>query len=132
MAAQLTPWLPDLDRLKLDNTPFYDILVTGKPKPATSLNSSRRDRTHTLSNTMKNKSAHKFNDLTSEQFREYTFPVSAKGGVVKVRIDAPTHLAVSESGGHRILDAAGMSHYVPAGWVHLAWKAKPGKPNFDF
>jgi hypothetical protein len=70
-----------------------------------SLNFSRRDRTLNLSNTMKNKSAHKFNDLTSEEFREYTFPVSAKGGVVKVRIDAPTHLAVSESGGHHSFDS---------------------------
>jgi hypothetical protein len=81
---------------------------------------------------MNNKSTHKFNDLTSEEFREYTFPAAGRDSAVKVRIEAPTHLAVSASGGHRILDAAGLSHYVPAGWVHLVWKAKPGQPNFDF
>jgi len=74
---------------------------------------------------MNNRSAHKFTDISSEEFREYTFPTG-----LKVRIDAPTDLAVSASGGHRILDAAGMSHYVPPQWVHLTWKAKPGQPNF--
>jgi hypothetical protein len=78
---------------------------------------------------MNNKSEHKFTDISSEEFREYTFP-SGKGPGLTVRIDAPTHLAVSASGGHRILDAAGMSHYVPPQWVHLMWKTKAGQPNF--
>lgn len=73
---------------------------------------------------MNNETAHEFKDISSEAYREYTFA----GGVV--RIEAPTHLHVSKSGGHRLLDAAGFSHYVPSGWIHLRWTAKPGAANF--
>lgn len=78
---------------------------------------------------MKNTSQHKFTDITSEEWREYIFP-TPEGRFVKRRIDNPTHLSVSESGGHRLLDAAGVSHYIPKGWIELAWKAKEGQPNF--
>lgn len=64
-------------------------------------------------------------DISSERYREYRF----LGGDV-VRIEAPLKLNVSESGGHRIFDAEGVSHYVPAGWIHLSWVAKDGEPNF--
>ena len=66
-----------------------------------------------------------FTDISSELWREYQF----LGGDV-VRIDAPLKLNVSESGGHRIFDAAGLSHYVPSGWIHLVWATKDGQPNF--
>jgi hypothetical protein len=72
-----------------------------------------------------NESDLEFADISSEFWREYRFP----GGEV-VRIDEPLKLNVSESGGHRIFDAAGRSHYVPAGWLHLVWEPKEGKPNF--
>lgn len=78
---------------------------------------------------MKNLSKHVFTPIESEEFREYTFP-APQGRFVKVRITKPTHLSVSESGGHRVLDAEGVSHYIPSGWVHLSWKAKEGQPNF--
>lgn len=78
---------------------------------------------------MNNQSKHEFVPIHSEQYREYSFP-AADGRFVKVRINKPTHLAVSGTGGHRILDADGVSHYVPSGWIHLAWKAKEGEPNF--
>ena len=39
-----------------------------------------------------------------------------------VVIDRPVLLNVSESGGHRILDANNVSHYIPAGWKHLYWE----------
>ena len=78
---------------------------------------------------MNNKSRHAFVDISSEEFREYTFP-APQGRFVKVRVSKPTHLSVSESGGHRLLDSEGISHYVPAGWVHLSWKAMEGQPNF--
>ncbi len=78
---------------------------------------------------MDNKSTHTFIDIVSEEYREYTFP-AAQGRFVKIRIAKPTHLSVSESGGHRLLDAEGVSHYIPSGWVHLSWKAKEGQPNF--
>lgn len=68
-----------------------------------------------------------FKPLTDEQWREYTFPSGAK-----VKIEAPQKLNVSKSGGHRVLDGAGVSHYVPAGWIHLCWQVKEGHPPFLF
>lgn len=66
-----------------------------------------------------------FSDISSEQWREYQF----LGGET-IRIDAPLKLNVSESRNHRIFDAHGISHYIPAGWIHLKWKVKDGAPNF--
>jgi len=73
---------------------------------------------------MKNASVNVFVDISSEEWRRYDF---ASG--VPVVIDHPTHLSVSKNG-HRILDAQGISHYIPLSWIHLSWKAKPGQPNF--
>jgi hypothetical protein len=73
---------------------------------------------------LRNESDNKFTDISSEEYREYDF------GGDTVRIDAPLQLSVSSSGGHRILDAAGISHYIPAHWIHLYWKAKEGRPHF--
>jgi len=78
---------------------------------------------------MNNQSSHKFTDISSEEYRIYTV-VTDTGLAYKIRIDLPLELSVSASGGHRLLDAQGISHYVPAGWVHLCWKAKEGQPNF--
>lgn len=72
-----------------------------------------------------NESDLEFTDISTEEWREYRFA----GGEV-VRIDHPLKLNVSESGGHRIYDAAGRSHYIPAGWIHLVWQAKDGAANF--
>lgn len=66
-----------------------------------------------------------FEDISSERYREYRF----LGGDV-VRIDRPLKLNVSESGGHRIFDGQGTSHYIPAGWIHLSWVARDGEPSF--
>ena len=63
-------------------------------------------------------------DISSEQFRVYEFPDK------EVRIDNPLMLSVSKSGGHRIFDAQGVSHYVPTGYRHLYWKVKKGQPHF--
>lgn len=73
----------------------------------------------------KNATDLEFTDISSEQWREYHFI----GGEI-VRIEGPLRLNVSESRGHRIFDAAGVSHYIPAGWIHLKWKGKDGAPNF--
>ena len=73
----------------------------------------------------KNATNLEFADISSEQWREYQF----LGGDV-IRIDSPLKLNVSESGGHRIFDAEGVSHYIPAGWIHLKWTAKDGAPTF--
>jgi hypothetical protein len=68
-----------------------------------------------------------FKDLTDELYRVYEFPNGTT-----VQISQPTKLNVSESGGHRVLDANGISHYVPTGWNHLYWKVKAGKKPFSF
>lgn len=71
-----------------------------------------------------NKTDLQFSDISSEEYREYTFP-----GGDSVRINGPQMLHVSDNG-HRIYDIAGQSHYVPLGWIHLEWKAKEGRPHF--
>jgi hypothetical protein len=68
-----------------------------------------------------------FKDISSEEFRLYKFP-----GEVIVRIDEPKLINIAKSGGHRIVDNAGSSHYVPKGWVQLTWKPKEGQPSFVF
>lgn len=73
---------------------------------------------------LRNDTDFEFVDISSEVWREYTFN---DGNVV--HIEAPLHLSVTESG-HRILTQDGLSHFVPTGWVHLAWKSKDGEPHF--
>jgi len=60
-------------------------------------------------------------DISIEIRRTYTFP----GGDTVV-IDHPIRLNVSESGGHRIVDAANHGHYVPPTWIHIEWTVKDG------
>jgi hypothetical protein len=66
-----------------------------------------------------------FADISSELWREYRFV-----GGEAVRIHGPLKLNVSASGGHRVFDDSGVSHYIPAGWIHLMWQTKDGAPNF--
>ncbi len=68
-----------------------------------------------------------FKKIGTELYREYSFPDGSK-----VRIVAPAELNVSASGGHRVLDLAGVSHYIPAGWNHLQWEVHEGAPPFSF
>lgn len=72
-----------------------------------------------------NKSGLDFTDISSELYREYEF---ANGE--RVRIDSPLFLNVSSTGGHRVFDASGKSHYIPFVWKHLSWVVKDGSPNF--
>lgn len=65
-----------------------------------------------------------FTDVSVEVSRTYTFPAGT------VTIDNPVKLHVSPAHSHRLVDADGASHYVPAGWLHLKWTVKPGSPNF--
>ena len=66
----------------------------------------------------------KFSDISSEEYRTYKFPSG------DIHVKEPIALNVSKSGGHRVLDANGISHYVPSGWIHICWKAKDGQPHF--
>ena len=75
---------------------------------------------------MRNATDLEFEDISSEQFREYLFP----GGEI-VRIENPLKIYVDEeSKSHRVFDASGESHYIPNKWIHLRWKSKEGKPHF--
>ena len=73
----------------------------------------------------RNATPHKFDDISSELFREYEFSDKT------IRIDNPVALNVNfTSGGHRIFDAQGDSHYIPGGWKHLKWRSKDDSPHF--
>ncbi len=72
-----------------------------------------------------NESENDFTDISSEQSRTYNF--GSKGFV---KVSEPLFLNVSDSGGHRIFSADGQSHYIPSGWIHLSWQARPGFPSF--
>jgi hypothetical protein len=72
----------------------------------------------------KHDTTHKWTDISSEMYRVYEFPDK------DVRIEEPLFLSVSQSGGHRIWDSFGISHYIPSGYRHLYWQVKDGQPNF--
>lgn len=74
---------------------------------------------------LRNDSENKFTEIASEEYREYRL---SDGDWL--RIEA-THLHVSASGGHRLLDRHGVSWYLKASdWNALRWKAKDGQPHF--
>jgi hypothetical protein len=74
---------------------------------------------------MKNESGLEFKEISTERYRTYEWSDS-----FKLTITEPTHLNVSKTCGHRILDKSCKSHYVPSGWVHLYWEVFDGQPNF--
>ena len=75
------------------------------------------------------KSDLKFIDISSEEYREYTF-VTDTGIKVKQRYDDPLKLHVSKSGGHRLFTANGHAYYVSPGWIGIEWVSKKDKPHF--
>ena len=73
----------------------------------------------------RNDTRHKFDDISSETYREYVFPDTT------VRIEHPVALNVNYSSqGHRVWDAQGVSHYIPGGWRELKWEVDDDKPHF--
>ena len=69
-----------------------------------------------------------WHDISSEQWRKYTFPDGDEAWIhhpvalsLKILNDPPA----TRGGSHRVVDAAGESHYVPRGWILLTWKSKP-------
>ena len=68
-----------------------------------------------------------FSSLESEKSRIYHFPNDEK----RVIVD-PIAINVSRSGGHKVIDAEGITHYIPKGWLELTWKAKDGANHVDF
>ncbi|WP_242136959.1 hypothetical protein [Sphingomonas sp. TREG-RG-20F-R18-01] len=65
-----------------------------------------------------------FIDISMEASRTYIFHD------VELTIDNPTHLHVSESGGHRIRTADGLGHYIVPGFCAIEWMPKEGQPTF--
>ncbi len=66
-----------------------------------------------------------FTDISVEAERTYHF-----GYGQEITVDEPTHLHVSETGGHRLLTAAGKGVYIPAGFIGITWTVKAGSPTF--
>jgi hypothetical protein len=71
---------------------------------------------------LKNESKREFTDISSEEWRSYTF--IGDEGQHEEKIENPQYLSRSASG-HYILDINGVMHFIPIGWVHLKWKADP-------
>ena len=79
----------------------------------------------------------KWLDISTQAWREYQFP----NGIC-VLVENPVALALSPRlnnlpvayGGnsHRIVDAAGVSHYIPRGWVRLQWVGHDYQVCYDF
>lgn len=68
-----------------------------------------------------------FKSLEDEEYRVYIFSKNES-----VRIENPVALHVSGSGGHRVFDKSGVSHYIPNKWIHLYWEVKHGEKPFKF
>lgn len=68
-----------------------------------------------------------FKDISDEKYRVYEFPDGSK-----VQLTEPIRVLKSDSGGHRVLTADGVAHYIPAGWHHLWWVVKENHPPFAF
>jgi len=69
-----------------------------------------------------------WSDISTEEYREYLF----RNGQI-IRVNHPLQLQLGSTiegrvGGpsHVITARDGMGHYIPAGWLLLSWKAKPG------
>lgn len=65
-----------------------------------------------------------WNDISSEAYRVYEFSDT------EIKIINPLKLNVGRSGGHRVFDRQGVSHYIPGGWRHLYWEPVTDGPNF--
>ena len=73
----------------------------------------------------RNGTSHKFEDISSETYREYIFPDHT------VKISNPVALNVNfSSQGHRVFDGQGVSHYIPGGWRELKWEVNDDDPHF--
>lgn len=74
----------------------------------------------------RNESGYEFVDISNERVREYHFMNRI------LRIDEPSKLYISESGGHRIFSKRGRCLYIPFGYLWIEWKSYNDKPHFTF
>lgn len=90
---------------------------------ATKMSRSERDR---LIKSFDNGTPHKFDDISSEMYRTYFYPDGSKE-----LIEGPLLLNANHStGGHRVFDALGDSHYIRGGWNRITWRVYEGEPHF--
>ena len=69
-------------------------------------------------------------DISSESYRTYTF--FKEGSFVHLTIKHPFRIALSDNG-HRIIDRARVSYYIPKGWIGLHWEGyNEGEPQYDW
>lgn len=67
-----------------------------------------------------------FTDISSELYRNYHF-----NNGEDLFISAPLFLNVSKSGGHRLIDNAGICYYIqPAQGWYITWSVSNGNPHF--
>jgi hypothetical protein len=104
----------------MNSKEYYEIKIKEATKPKNETMTEERKPEFI------NDSDFEFVDISSEEFRQYAFENST------IEIVEPVLLSVSESGAHRIFDAEGVSHYISPGWLAISWKAKPGRPHFEF
>jgi hypothetical protein len=87
------------------------------------LGRSERDR---LIKSFSNGTKHKFEDISSEMHRTYNYPDGSKE-----KIEGPLLLNANHiTGGHRVFDALGNSHYIQGGWNRISWRVYEGEPHF--
>ena len=76
----------------------------------------------------------KWDDLSDEKYRTYTFPGGHTYTIrrpqklyVKKKVGGHSHFVISEA------DLGGIkSHYIPAGWIALEWEVVEGALPFKF
>ena len=64
-------------------------------------------------------------DISTEAIRTYVF---ADGS--EYTIEAPRGVHVTETGSHRVIDAAGWTHRPEPGWIAIKWKPENGAKAF--
>ena len=62
--------------------------------------------------------------IHDEELREYQFP--SNGPVEEIVLVQKPLVLDRSRGAHRIVDAFGVSHYIPKGWIALRWKNSQG------
>jgi len=76
-----------------------------------------------------NKGSYDFFSVSSEAWRTYEWLDGDKS--TQLTICDPLYVSINPTnGGHRVLDAKGVSHYIQPGWKHLFWQAKAGQAHF--
>ena len=95
-----------------------------KDVEATQMSRSERDR---LLKSFKNGTKHKFDDISAEMYRTYYYPDGSQE-----KIEGPLLLNANfGTGGHRLFDVIGDSHYMRGGWNRITWRVYEGEDHFS-